>query len=198
MKRCGGLRKLFDANILRSRPSALTAPGSGDIATSSKGCPCICQVNINWNGFWPSWPKRMSPPAPKIKPLMAVVVSNQQREQRPCTSLAKPGRRTEQRRKALPPKWFLEVFCGSGQATADLGSLRVSPKLSPWEGIGEAVGRETHPTATGTVALPILPFSLPERGGPRGRGPRHAGARALPGSRKYVRLRLGVGLTVGL
>ena len=70
MKRCGGLRKLFDANTLRSRPSALTAPGSGDIATSSKGCPCICQLNINWNGFWPSWLKRMSPPAPKIKPLI--------------------------------------------------------------------------------------------------------------------------------
>jgi hypothetical protein len=42
MKRCGGLRKLFDANILRSRQSALTVPGSGDIATSSKGSYIIC------------------------------------------------------------------------------------------------------------------------------------------------------------
>jgi hypothetical protein len=30
------------------------------------------------------------------------------------------------------------------------------PKMRPWEGIGEEVGRETRPTATGTVALPIL------------------------------------------
>ena len=35
--RRGGLRKVFDANILRPRPSALTAPGSGDIPTASKG-----------------------------------------------------------------------------------------------------------------------------------------------------------------
>ena len=65
-------------------------------------------------------------------------------------------------------------------ATADLGSACVShavfgvlpntfrlgfslkaarPKLSPWEGIGKEVGHETRPTATETVALPILsPF----------------------------------------
>jgi hypothetical protein len=43
MKRCGGSRKPFDANLLRSRPGALAAPGSGDIATFSEGCRIICR-----------------------------------------------------------------------------------------------------------------------------------------------------------
>jgi hypothetical protein len=34
------------------------------------------------------------------------------------------------------------------------------PKMNPSEGIGEEAGRETRPTATGTVALPNA-FSLP-------------------------------------
>ena len=79
------------------------------------------------------------------------------------------------RRALLNELWFLDVFSGSGRATAFPGSACVShavfgvppntdrtgfclnaakPKKNSWERNGKEVGRGTRPTATGTVALP--------------------------------------------
>lgn len=50
MKRCGGLRKLLDSNILHSPAWATTAPALVDTAVFSNTCRCICEMNINLNG----------------------------------------------------------------------------------------------------------------------------------------------------
>ncbi len=51
MKQCADLRKSLCANIFRPQRSAITAPGSGEIATASKEFLFICQANKNQNGF---------------------------------------------------------------------------------------------------------------------------------------------------
>jgi hypothetical protein len=38
----------------------------------------------------------------------------------------------------------------------DFSWMAAHRKMNPGEGIGDEAGRETRPTATGTVALPIL------------------------------------------
>jgi len=45
------LAEVFGGSIWRSPLSGLTAPGSGDIASTSKGFLLICRANKSWNGF---------------------------------------------------------------------------------------------------------------------------------------------------
>jgi len=63
------LTEIILESTLRWPRSTVTAPGSGDIATTSKGFLLICRVNKNWNGFCRLRLRKMSRPTLKIKPL---------------------------------------------------------------------------------------------------------------------------------
>src|SRR6266852_2715398 len=58
MQQCADLRKCFGGSILRSPLSAVTAPGSGDIAITSKSFVIIWRANKNWNSSHKWWGAR--------------------------------------------------------------------------------------------------------------------------------------------